>query len=457
MSEKGFIIELIALIRLEREGDLAEKLEEMAVQDIAEAMSQLDEPEERQKILTTLPEERRTDTFAYLSLGLQREVLASLDNKEARRILHELVPDDRTAFLENLDPEELEGFLKLLEPQDLKQSLKLLGYPEESIGRLMTPRFVSVRPEWTVARALDHIRHEAHRGETINFVFVTDERGRLLDAIKLKDFILARQDARVQKLMDEEFYSVQASADREEAVQVIQHYDINTLAVTDKNGMLLGIVTVDDIMDVAQEEFTEDFHKLGATGSVNVSIREASAGFLYRKRIGWLMILVLVNLVSGIAIGLFEAAIEAVVALVFFLPLIIASSGNAGSQSATLMVRALATGDVEAKDWLWLWGKEFTVALALGVTMGLAVSLIGMWRGGPTLGTELAMVVGLAMLAVVIMGAMLGMLLPFILERLDMDPATASTPLITSVADVVGILIYFSIASAILTLPSPAT
>jgi len=363
------------------------------------------------------------------------------------------VPDDRTAFLESLEPEDLENFLKLLNPDDLKQSLKLLGYPEESIGRLMTPRFVAVRPSWTVARALDHIRHEAHRGETINFVFVTDERGRLLDAVKLKDFILARQDARVESLMTEEFYSIQASADREEGVQVIQRYDINTLAVTDKHGVMLGIVTVDDIMDVAEQETTEDFQKLGGTGSLNISVREARPGFLYRKRIGWLMILVVVNLISALTIAVFEDAIEAVIALVMFLPLIIASAGNAGSQSATLMVRALATGDVELKDWLRLWGKEFSVALALGLTMALAVSLIGIWRGG----AELGWVVGLAMLAVVIMGAMIGMLLPFILQRLNMDPAMASTPLITSVADVLGILIYFSIASAILTLPSPVT
>ncbi len=456
MAEKGSIIELLALVNLERDQDLAEKLEEMAVQDIAEAMSQAELPD-RTKILRSLPEERRTDTFSYLSHGQQREIIGELSPAESRRILHELVPDDRTGFLESLDPEDLEGYLKLLGPDDLKQSLKLLGYPDESVGRLMTTHFVSVRPNWTVARALDHIRHEAHRGETINFVFVTDERGKLLDAIRLKDFILARQDARVEKLMDDDVISIQAAADREEAVQTIQHYDINTLPVTDRNGMMLGIVTVDDIMDVAEQEFTEDFHKLGGTGSLTISVREASPGFLYRKRIGWLMILVVVNLVSGLAIALFEDAIEAVIALVFFLPLIIASSGNAGSQSATLMVRALATGDVEASDWFKLWGKELSVALLLGVTMGIAVSLVGIWRGGPELGMELAMVVGLAMLAVVVMGAMLGMLLPFILQRLNMDPATASTPLITSVADVLGILIYFSIASAILTLPSPVT
>lgn len=446
MAEKGTIIELLALLKLEKLDQLSETLDEMAVQDIAEAMSELD-AEDKRKLFDLLPSERQTDTFSYLGERHQQELIDALPTESARRILHELLPDDRTAFLESLGPDELENQLKLLGPEDLKQTLKLLGYPEESIGRLMTPHFVAVRPSWPVARALDHIRHEANRGETVNFVFVTDERGRLLDAIKLKDFILARQDARVESLMDEVFYSVQASADREEAVQVIQRYDINTLAVTDKKGVLLGIVTVDDIMDVAEQETTEDFHKLGAAGVLNISLREARPSLLYRKRVGWLLILVFMNLFGGAAIGYFEETIEAVLVLVLFMPLIIDSGGNAGSQSATLMVRALATGDVQMRDWFRLLGKELGVAVALGLTMGLAVSTIGLWRGGP----DIAMVVALAMVCVVTFGSMIGMLLPFILTRFNLDPATASAPLITSIADIGGIVIYFTIATALLT------
>src|SRR5699024_5826759 len=222
--------------------------------------------EQRPDVLRALPAERRAGAFCYLSHGVQLEVINQLNPEEAREILKDLLPDDRTAFLESLAPQDLEGFLKLLGPEDLKQSLKLLGYPEESVGRLMTTHYVSVRPEWTVTRALDHIRHEAHRAETINFVFVTDQRGTLLDALRLKAFILARQDVRVESLMDEEVIRIKADADREQAVQTIQHYDINTLPVTDRSGVLLGIVTVDDIMDVAEEEITEDFHKFGASG-----------------------------------------------------------------------------------------------------------------------------------------------------------------------------------------------
>ena len=310
----------------------------------------------------------------------------------------------------------------------------------------MTPHFVAVKPDWSVARALDHIRHEATRGETVNFVFVTDQRGRLLDAIKLKEFILARQDAKVETIMDEVFYSVLASADREEAVQVIQRYDLNTLAVTDKHGVLLGIVTVDDIMDVAEQETTEDFQKLGAAGVLNMSLLEARPSLLYRKRIGWLLGLVFINIFGGAAIAMYEETLEAVLVLVLFLPLIIDSGGNAGAQSSTLMVRALATGDVQLKDWLRLWGKEFGVAAALGLSMAAAVALLGFYRGGP----EIALVVATSMICVVVLGSMIGMLLPFILARLKLDPATASAPLITSIADIGGILIYFSIATLVL-------
>lgn len=449
MVEEVQINELLSLIQLEKRTEVAAALDEMAVQDIAEAMAHLP-VEEQRELYRALPDDRQVDTFSYLGQGSQNELLDALSDREARRVLHEMLPDDRTAFLENLRKEDLETRLKLLGPADLKQSLKLLGYPDESVGRLMTPHFVAIRPHWTIARSLDHIRHEAHRGETVHFVFVTDERGHLLDSVRLRDLVLARQDAKVDTVMDGEFQSVQASADREEAVHAIQHYDINTLAVTDKNGVMLGIVTVDDIMDVAEMETTEDFHKLGGSTAVNMSLREAHPFLLYRARVGWLLILVFMNLFGGAAIQHFEATIEAVVILVVFLPLLIGSGGNAGAQAATLMVRALATGDVQARDWLGLWGKEFVVALALGLSMALAVSTIGYYRGGP----DIAMIVGFAMVSVVVFGSMLGMLLPFILARFKLDPATASAPLVTSLADIGGIVIYFTIANMILTMPA---
>jgi len=446
------ISELVASYHDGHLGEVDAALNALAVQDIADALSEIEAADDRLAVFERLPQERQTDTFSYLGERQQLELINALPSPLARRILHELLPDDRTAFLESLSPEDLENHLKLLAPEDLTQSLKLLGYPEESIGRLMTPRYVSVQSDWTVARALDHIRHEANRGETVNFIFVTDQQGRLLDAIRLKDFILARQDRAVETLMDGEYYSVLASADREEAVQVIQRYDLSTLAVTDRHGILIGIVTVDDIMDVAEEETTEDFQKLGAAGVLNVSLKDAGAGLLYRKRVGWLLVLVVMNLIGGAAIALFEQTIETTLLLVFFLPLVIGTGGNAGAQAATLMVRALATGDVQLKDWFKLWGKELSVAALLGISLALVVAGVGLYRGGP----DIALIIGASMVAVVIFGSMMGMVMPFILTRFNLDPATASVPLITSIADIGGILIYLSTASLLLNTGWPA-
>lgn len=440
------VTELLDMLHAGRMDDLDAALDALPVQDIADALSQMEATSDRSAVFEQLPDERQTDTFSYLGDRQQLDLINALPAALARRILHELLPDDRTAFLESLSPDDLESHLKLLAPDDLTQSLKLLGYPEESIGRLMTPRYVAVQSDWTVARALDHIRHEADRGETVNFIFVTDDRGRLLDAIRLKDFILARQDKPVEALMDGEYYSVLASADREEAVQVIQRYDLSTLAVTDKHGVLIGIVTVDDIMDVAEEEITEDFQKLGAAGVLNVSLKDAGAGLLYRKRVGWLFVLVVMNLIGGAAIALFEQTIEATLLLVFFLPLVIGTGGNAGAQAATLMVRALATGDVQLKDWFKLWGKELGVAALLGVSLALVVAGVGFYRGG----ADIAIIIAVSMVAVVVFGSMMGMVMPFILTRFNLDPATASVPLITSIADIGGILIYLTTASLLL-------
>jgi len=430
---------------------LRRHFESLPVQDIAAALAEVDEAEEAVELFRQLDSEQRPQVFSYLTPAFQAGLLESLSNQEARFLLANIVPDDLTALLERLPHETLEQTLKLLSADTVKQVIRLLGYPEESAGRLMTPHFVSVRPDWSIDQALAHIREESEKGETVNVIFVTDAAGRLLDAVKLKRFILTPPEKRVDTLIAEQTINVPAWEDREEVVRQMQHYDLEAMPVVDRHNVLLGIVTIDDVMDVAEEETTEDFQKMGGVGVLNLSLRDARPSLLYRKRVGWLVLLVFVNIFSGAAIAYFEATIEAVIALVFFLPMLVASAGNAGAQASTLMVRALATGDVAARDWLRLWGKELAVSGALGITMGLAVSLIGMWRGGP----EVGLVVALAMLCVVVMGSMLGMLLPIILARFKLDPATASAPLVTTVADIFGIMIYFSIATAILGVTPP--
>ncbi|HSP01716.1 MAG TPA: magnesium transporter, partial [Thioalkalivibrio sp.] len=354
--------------------------------------------------------------------------------------------DDAAALLDELPDEHTELLMEMLPAEDQQVLQARLTYPEDSAGRLMTPEFITVRSDWTVGQALDHVRDQHDVGETVNMVFVISDQGRVLGTLSLRELLLARPSNKIHDIGHGDVISIGTDEDQEEAARMIRHYDLEVLPVVDEQGVMRGIITVDDILDVVEEETTEDFQKMGSVGVVGLSMKEASAGLLYQKRIGWLVILVVVNVFSGAAIALFEAAIEAVVALVFFLPLVIASGGNAGAQSSTLMVRALATGDVQARDWLKLWGKELLVSTALGITLGLAVWGAGIWLGG----LDVGLAVAISMVLVVVMASMFGMVLPFALERFGLDPASASAPLITSVADVFGVLIYFSVATALL-------
>jgi magnesium transporter len=449
-ENKDLVIEVRELLEQDQWVDAKRVLEEQHIQDISHVISELDE-DYQPRVFRLMDRPLWAEIYAYMEHSLQLRLLDELSQEEGRYTLSNMAADDRTGFLEKLPEKDMERLLRLLPPRDVKQALRLLGYPEESVGRLMTPHFVSVRSSWTLAQALDHIREQSEEGETVNIIYVTDEGGQLLDMIELKRFILGKPSSLVETLMDDDVVSVTVTEDREIAVDRIQHYDIEALPVVDANGRLVGIVTVDDVLDVAEAESTEDFQKMGSVGVLNLSLKDARPGLLYRKRVGWLVLLVFVNLFSGATIAYFEATIEAVIALVVFMPMLVASGGNAGAQASTLMVRALGTGDVQPADWGRMLLKEFSVALALGLTMGFCVAFLGFWRAGE----EVAMVVAFSMLAVVVVGSLLGMLLPFMLQKLKLDPASASAPLITTMIDIVGLLIYFSIATAILTLPPP--
>jgi magnesium transporter len=250
--------------------------------------------------------------------------------------------------------------------------------------------------------------------------------------------------------MDESVVSISAFADREEAVETIRRYDQSALPVVDSDGVLVGIVTVDDVLDVQVEEATEDFHRAASVGRLKANLKEAPIALIYRARVGWLLVLVFMNIFSGAGIAAFEDTLGAVIALAFFLPLLIDSGGNAGSQSATLMIRSMAVGDVRMGDWFRLLGKELGIALALGLTMALAVSAVAYFRA-----PEIVSVVAITMITVVLVGSMIGMSLPFLFTKIGWDPATASGPLITSLADISGVLIYFTIATWFLGLQMP--
>jgi magnesium transporter len=393
----------------------------------------------------TLPRDLAAEVFSLIEGPDQDDLLRDLTDEETRHLLANLTPDDRTHLLEELPGQVTQRMLNLLSPEDLREARWLLGYPEDSVGRLMTPDYVAVREDATIGEALRHIRHAGKKSETVNRIYVVDKHWHLLDDIELRRFILAEPDARVSDIMDHSYASVSAFAEAEEAVRVIRRYDQVALAVLDSEGVLVGIVTVDDLLDVAEEEATEDFHRVGSVEPIYTSLLDTSLGILFRRRIGWLLVLVLMGVVSAAAITFFEPAMERAdtgVALFAFLPLLIGSAGNAGSQSSTLMIRAIATGDVKTSDWLYLLGRELGVATALGVTMAIAVSIPGFFQGG----SDVAVVVATTMILVVMMGSLIGMSLPFLLNRLNMDPATASGPLVTSITDITGVVVYFSFA-----------
>jgi magnesium transporter len=390
-----------------------------------------------------LPRTLAADVFSLLDTADQDDLLRDLSDEETRHLLANIPPDDRTHLLEELPGQVTQRMLNLLSPDDLREARWLLGYPEDSVGRLMTPDYVAVRQDWTVEQALRHVRRAGKRSETVNRIYVVDRDWHLVDDIELRRFILAEPETTVADIMDHSYASVSAFAEAEEAVRVIRRYDQVALPVLDSGGVLVGIVTVDDLLDVAEEEATEDFHRVGSVGPIFTGMLETPLQVLYKRRIGWLLALVFVNIFSGAGIAFFEETIAATVALVVFLPLLIGSAGNAGSQSATLMVRAIATGDVTMSDWLHLLGREVAVSIALGITMAVAVSFPATFHGGPAV----AVVVASTMVLVVAMGSLIGMSLPFLLNRFNLDPATASAPLVTSIADITGVIVYFSFAT----------
>lgn len=420
---------------------LREALTDWPAPDLADLLLELPKAD-RVLLFRALPRELAAEVVSHLEPDDQNALLRELTDEETRRLLADLPPDDRAELLDELPGTVTQRLLNLLSPEDLAEARTLLGYPEGSVGRLMTPDYVAVRKHWTVEQALRHVRRKGRIAETINRVFVVDEDWRLVDDIELRRLILADPEDTVESVMDHQYVAVLASADQEEAVRLIRRYDLTAMPVVDSHGVLLGIVTVDDLFDVAEEEFTEDFQKHGATVPLGISLRDAGIAVLYRARIGWLLVLVFVNIFSGAGIAYFEDTLAAMISLAFFLPLLIDSGGNAGSQAATLMVRALATGDVRLKDWFSLLGKELLVAATLGATMAAAVSAVAAFRA-----PEIVAIVASTMMLVVIVGSIIGMSLPFLLTRFGLDPATASAPLITSIADICGVLIYFSIAS----------
>jgi magnesium transporter len=386
--------------------------------------------------------------FGYLAPTCQAELSKLISRRDLATIMAAMSPDERADLYKRLDPLAQEAVLPGLALAERDDMRRLASYPEGTVGAVMTSNYATLAPHLPAPAAIDELRRQALDAETIYQSYVTDADRRLLGVVDLRDLLVARSDQRVLDIMDAEPVHVRAEAPREDAASLISRYDLLAMPVIDADDKLVGIVTQDDAMDVQEEEATSDFYKAGTVQQLATSLRDATLFALYRARISWLVLLVFFNIFSGAGIAFFEETIQAHVVLLFFLPLLIASGGNAGSQSSTLMVRALATGDVALSDWASMLGREIAVALLLGLSMAIPVSLLGVLRAGP----EVALVVSITMVVIVLAGSLIGMTLPFLLNRFRFDPATASGPLITSMADVLGVLIYFGIASRLLTL-----
>lgn len=399
-------------------------------------------------VFRLLNKTQAVDVFPYLSTDARWGLSGGIGEKELYEVLEKLHLDDMIDMLEEMPAGVVDRFLKNASPQQRKIINEVLNYPKNSAGSIMTVEFMLLKREMTVSQALERIRSEALDKETIYTCYITDANRRLEGILSLKDLVTAFPGTLVETLMIQEIVYVTTLDDQAWVVEQIKKYDLLAIPVTDQEKRLVGIITVDDIMDILEEEDTEDFYKMATIGDLEDSVLQAPVLVLLKKRLPWLTALIFMNLFSGAGIAHFQDLLEKVISLIFFLPLLIDSAGNAGAQSSTLMIRALAVGDVKPQDWFKLFQKEMITATLMGLAMAFCVSFLGFYRGG----MGVSIVVSLTMLLVVISGSLIGMSLPFLLRRLNLDPAAASGPLITSIADISGVLIYFTIAAQILKL-----
>ena len=417
--------------------DLADSLDELSTKDAAH-------------VLEILFPHHSAEVLGQLDADLQVGVVLRLSDKRLAEIITNMFSDERVDLIQLLPEERRQNVLRLLARVEREDIIRLGAYEEGTAGAIMTSDYAVLKPSLTARQALDKLRLEAPDKETIYYTYVVDEERRLIGLVSLRDLIMAPPEKQVEDVMRRDPVTAHVNDDQEDVAKTMAKYDILAVPVVDDNNALIGIITFDDVHDVIEEEASEDFHRMGSiaegfgpSASDLSGFKPVDLYYLFLKRVPWLLTLVFVNIFSGAGIAYFENTIQAVVSLVFFLPLLIGSGGNAGSQSATLMVRALATGEVHMKDWFKLLSREIIIALAIGLCMGMAVSMIGIFRVGP----DVTVVVAMSMVTIVLMGCLMGMSLPFLLTRLRLDPATASAPLIASLADIFGILIYFGIAT----------
>ncbi len=414
--------------------------------DIVELMEDLKE-DEMVILFRLLPRDLGADVFSELDTEKQKILIENLTNEKIREIISELSPDDRTDLFEELPGNITRKILNLLPSDIRRESLELLGYPEDTVGRLMTPDYVAIRPHWTVGRALKHVRKFGKKAETIDIIYVVDKDWHLLDDIPLKDLILTDSRKKVESIMDRHVVSISAFADQEEAIRLIEKYNLIALPVVDSDNVLLGIVTFDDIMDVLEEEVTEDIHKGSGIIPLEMSYSSAPVWYLYKKRIVWLFLLALAGFLSASVIAAFEKTLSSVVALAFFIPILTGSGGNTAAQAASLVIRAIAVGDLNIEKWFKIIRRELIHGLLIGFSLGVILYMLSYFLQKDI---TVSLVVGSSMVIIALWANLIGSLLPIILTKLKIDPAVVSNPLISTLVDATGLLVYFSVAKILL-------
>jgi magnesium transporter len=420
------------------------------ISDVAELIYEFADYES--SIIASMSVHRAASVFKILEFSAQQRIIKSLPPNTVASLLNELPPDDRTDFLEELPSNVVRELIKLLDPEERKITLSLLGYPENSIGRLMTPDYVYVYPDNTIEEVFATIRKYGKDSETINVIYVINDKGELLDDIRIRDFILNPPDKKVSELMDRRVTALHPEDDQETASEIFKMNNRVALPVVSRSNKLLGIITIDDILWVASEEFSEDMQMMGGTAALEQPYIEMPIFQLYKKRVIWLIILFFGELITIAAMHQFEAEIAKVVILATFIPLIISSGGNSGSQASTLIIQAMALSEVTIADWWRIMRREIFSGLMLGFTLCLiGIAVITIWHGFSPLTfgihyLRIAFTVGCSLIGIVLWGSLMGSMLPLILKRLGADPAASSTPFVATLVDVTGLLIYFSVA-----------
>ena len=429
---------------------LPDFLNELNISDVAQLIEE--RWEDASSIMAMLSIHRAASTFKILELGIQKDIIHEMHPLKTAALLNELPADDRTSFLEELSPKAVRELIKLLNPEERKITLSLLGYPEGSVGRLMTPDYIAVQADWTIAEVLEHIREVGQESETIDVIYVINDQGQLVDDVRIREFLLSPPERLVSELTDSRYIELNVYDDQEKANQVFKMNNRVALPVVDNNNILIGIVTIDDVLWVANEEFSEDMQKMGGTEALEEPYLEISIFKLFKKRVGWLIVLFLGEMLTATAMASYEHALDKALILSLFIPLIISSGGNTGSQASSLIIQALTVGEVTLADWWSVMRREIISGILLGTVLGLiGFARVMIWSQifPDVYGAHyflVALVVGFSLIGVVLFGTISGSMLPIALKKLGADPAVSSAPFVATLVDVTGVIIYFNFA-----------